>query len=286
MGPLDFGENARRDMVLTLEEMGFVIESSYHETAPAQHEIDFQFDEALVTADNIMTFRMVVKTIAKRHGLHATFMPKPKTETAGSGMHLNLSLHKDGKNSFRDDEDPNGISREAYYFMGGLMKHMQAITCITNPTVNSYKRLVPGFEAPVYRGWSASTRSPLLRIPPVRGEHARIELRSPDSSANPYLAFAVLLAAGLDGIRNQILPPEGIDRNIQAMTDEERARLQIEKLPANLGEAVRELEQDAYIREVLGQKLASDIIAARKQEYQDYCMQVTDWEIANYLYKV
>lgn len=286
VGPLDFGENARRDMVLTLEEMGFVIESSYHETAPAQHEIDFQFDEALVTADNIMTFRMVVKTIAKRHGLHATFMPKPKTETAGSGMHLNLSLHKDGKNSFRDDEDPNGISREAYYFMGGLMKHMQAITCITNPTVNSYKRLVPGFEAPVYRGWSASTRSPLLRIPPVRGEHARIELRSPDSSANPYLAFAVLLAAGLDGIRNQILPPEGIDRNIQAMTDEERARLQIEKLPANLGEAVRELEQDAYIREVLGQKLASDIIAARKQEYQDYCMQVTDWEIANYLYKV
>lgn len=286
VGPLDFGENARRDMVLTLEEMGFVIESSYHETAPAQHEIDFQFDEALVTADNIMTFRMVVKTIAKRHGLHATFMPKPKTETAGSGMHLNLSLHKDGKNSFRDDEDPNGISREAYYFMGGLMKHMQAITCITNPTVNSYKRLVPGFEAPVYRGWSASTRNPLLRIPLVRGEHARIELRSPDSSANPYLAFAVLLAAGLDGIRNQILPPEGIDRNIQAMTDEERARLQIEKLPANLGEAVRELEQDAYIREVLGQKLASDIIAARKQEYQDYCMQVTDWEIANYLYKV
>lgn len=286
VGPLDFGENARRDMVLTLEEMGFVIESSYHETAPAQHEIDFQFDEALVTADNIMTFRMVVKTIAKRHGLHATFMPKPKTETAGSGMHLNLSLHKDGKNSFRDDEDPNGISREAYYFMGGLMKHMQAITCITNPTVNSYKRLVPGFEAPVYRGWSASTRNPLLRIPLVRGEHARIELRSPDSSANPYLAFAVLLAAGLDGIRNQILPPEGIDRNIQAMTDEERARLQIEKLPANLGEAVRELEQDAYIREVLGQKLASDIIASRKQEYQDYCMQVTDWEIANYLYKV
>ena len=286
VGPLDFGENARRDMVLTLEEMGFVIESSYHETAPAQHEIDFQFDEALVTADNIMTFRMVVKTIARRHGLHATFMPKPKTETAGSGMHLNLSLHKDGKNIFRDDEDPNGISREAYYFMGGLMKHMQAITCITNPTVNSYKRLVPGFEAPVYLGWSASTRNPLLRIPPVRGEHARIELRSPDSSANPYLAFAVLLAAGLDGIRNQILPPEGIDRNIQAMTDEERARLQIEKLPANLGEAVRELEQDAYIREVLGQKLASDIIAARKQEYQDYCMQVTDWEIANYLYKV
>lgn len=286
VGPMDFGENARRDMVLTLEEMGFVIESSYHETAPAQHEIDFQFDEALVTADNIMTFRMVVKTIAKRHGLHAAFMPKPRTENAGSGMHLNLSLHKDGKNVFRNDMDPNGISREAYYFMGGLMKHIQAVTCITNPTVNSYKRLVPGFEAPVYSGWSASTRNPLLRIPPVRGEHARIELRSPDSSSNPYLAFAVLLAAGLDGIRNQIQPPEEIDRDIQFMTDVERTKLQIEKLPTNLGEAVRKLEKDTFIREVLGQKLASDIIAARKQEYQDYCMQVTDWEIANYLYKV
>lgn len=286
VGPLDLGENARRDMVLTLEEMGFVIESSYHESAPAQHEIDFQFDEALATADNIMTFRMVVKTIAKRHGLHATFMPKPKTEEAGSGMHLNISLHKDGKNIFRDDADENGISQEAYYFMGGLMKHVQAITCITNPTVNSYKRLVPGYEAPVYKGWSANTRSPLLRIPPVRGEHARIELRSPDSSANPYLAFAVLLAAGLDGMENKILPPKGVDRNIQAMTDAEREALQIEKLPENLGAAVRELEQDAYIQEVLGKELASKIIAARKQEYQEYCMQVTEWELANYLYKI
>lgn len=286
VGPLDFGENARRDMVLTLEEMGFVIESSYHESAPAQHEIDFQFDEALVTADNIMTFKMVVKTIAKRHGLHATFMPKPKTETAGSGMHLNLSLHKEGKNIFRDDTDKNGISQEAYYFMGGLMKHMQAITCITNPTVNSYKRFVPGYEAPVYRGWSASTRSPLLRIPPVRGEHARIELRSPDSSANPYLALAVLLAAGLDGINNQILPPEGVDRNIQTMTDAEREALQIQKLPANLGEAVRELEQDEYICKILGSELALEIIEAKKEEYYDYCMQVTDWELAKYLYKV
>ncbi len=286
VGPLDLGENARRDMVLTLEEMGFVIESSYHENAPAQHEIDFQFDEALATADNIMTFRMVVKTIAKRHGLHATFMPKPKTEEAGSGMHLNLSLHKDGKNIFRDDGDKNGISQEAYYFMGGLMKHMQAITCITNPTVNSYKRLVPGYEAPVYLGWSASTRSPLVRIPPVRGEHARVELRSPDSSANPYLALAVLLAAGLDGIRNKMLPPEAVDRNIQAMTDAEREALQIGKLPANLGDAVRELEKDACIQDVLGKELASKIIAARKQEYQEYCMQVTEWELANYLYKI
>lgn len=286
VGPLDFGENARRDIVLTLEEMGFVVESSYHETAPAQHEVDFRFDEALAAADNIMTFKMVVKTIAKRHGLHATFMPKPKKETAGSGMHLNLSLHKDGKNIFRDDTDQNGISQEAYYFMGGLMKHIQAITCITNPIVNSYKRLVPGYEAPVYRGWSASTRSPLLRIPPVRGEHARIELRSPDSSANPYLAFAVLLAAGLDGIRNKILPPEGVDKNIQNMTEAERKALQIEKLPGNLGEAIEELERDTYICEKLGMGLASKIIEAKKQEYYDYCIQVSDWEIANYLYKV
>lgn len=286
VGPVDFGENARRDMVLTLEEMGFVVESSYHESAPAQHEIDFQFDEALAAADNIMTFKMVVKTIAKRHGLHATFMPKPKTESAGSGMHLNLSLHRDGKNIFRDDADPNGISQEAYYFMGGLMKHMQAVTCITNPTVNSYKRFVPGYEAPVYLGWSASTRNPLLRIPPVRGEHARIELRSPDSTANPYLAFAAVLAAGLDGIRNKILPPKGVDQNIQSMTEAEREALQIEKLPENLGEAVKELEQDPYICEKLGMGLCSKIIAAKKQEYYDYCMQVTDWEVGKYLHKV
>lgn len=166
------------------------------------------------------------------------------------------------------------------------MKHIQAITCITNPTVNSYKRFVPGYEAPVYRGWSASTRSPLLRIPPVRGEHARIELRSPDSSANPYLAFAVLLAAGLDGIRNKILPPAGVDKNIQSMTDEERKALQIEKLPENLGEAVAELERDTYICETLGVELASKIIEEKKQEYYDYCMQVTDWELAKYLYKI
>lgn len=281
VGPLDFGENARRDMVLTLEEMGFVIESSYHESAHAQHEIDFQYDEALATADNIMTFKMVVKTIAKRHGLHATFMPKPKTEAAGSGMHINLSLHKKGKNIFRDDEDENGLSQEAYYFIGGLMKHIRAMTCITNPTVNSYKRFVPGYEAPVYIGWSAKSKSPLLRVPPARGEHVRLELRSPDSTANPYLALAVLLAAGLDGIRNQIVPQESMD---QIVSEADREKYQA--LPENLGEAVRELEKDAFIREVLGEELAQNIIAVQKKEYQGYCMQVTDWELANYLYKL
>lgn len=286
VGPLDLGENARRDMVLTLEEMGFDIESSYHEIAPAQHEIDFRYGEALATADNIMTFKLVVKTIAKRHGLHATFMPKPKSETAGSGMHINLSLHKDGINIFRDDRDENGLSREAYYFIGGVMEHIKAITCITNPTVNSYKRFVPGYEAPVYMTWSTNSRSTMIRIPPVRGEHTRIELRSPDPSANPYLAFAVLLAAGLDGIRRKIMPPKSVECNVQLMTDKEREALQIEALPGNLEAAVRELEQDPFIRDVLGEDLAEKIMSARREEYHNYCMQVTDWEIANYLHKL
>lgn len=286
VGPLDYGENARRDMVLTLEEMGFEIETSHHEIAPAQHEIDFRYDEALATADNIMTFKLVVKTIAKRHGLHATFMPKPKSETYGSGMHLNLSLSKDGTNIFQDSKDKNGLSRDGYYFMGGLLKHMKAITCITNPTVNSYKRFVPGYEAPVYISWSARTRGPLIRIPSVRGEKTRIELRSPDPSANPYLALAVLLAAGLDGIKNQILPPDSVDEDIQAMSEEQRRELHIEALPWNLMEAVRELEGDALIREVLGADLTAKTIASHKKEYHDYCMQVTDWELANYLHKM
>lgn len=286
VGPLDFGENARRDMVLTLEDMGFEIETSHHEIAPAQHEIDFRYDEALATADNIMTFKMVVKTIAKRHGLHATFMPKPKIEVNGSGMHINLSLAKDGKNIFQDNTDQNGLSREAYYFMGGLMKHMKAITCITNPTVNSYKRFVPGYEAPVYMTWSAKTREPLIRIPSVRGEGTRIELRSPDPSANPYLALAVLLAAGLDGIKNEIMPPESVDADVQSMPEEVKKQMNIEALPKNLMEAVMELERDTFIQNVLGADLTAKTIEAHKKEYHEYCMQVTEWEINNYLHKL
>lgn len=286
VGPLDLGENARRDMVLTLEDMGFEILSSHHEIAPGQHEIDFRYDEALVTADNLMTFKLVVKTIAKRHGLHATFMPKPKIETYGSGMHINLSLNHDGKNIFQSDEDRNGLSMEGYYFIGGLMKHMKAITCITNPTVNSYKRFVPGYEAPVYMGWSSRTRGPLIRVPSGRGENTRIELRSPDATANPYLALAVLLAAGLEGIENKIMPPECIDENIQKMSSQRREQLGIEELPRSLKEAVEELEKDSFIMEVLGKEMARKIIKAHKKEYHDYCMQVTDWEIANYLYRV
>ena len=285
VGPLDLGENARRDMILTLEDMGFEIISSHHEIAPAQHEIDFHYDEAMITADNLMTFKMVVKTIAKRHGLHATFMPK--SETYGSGMHINLSLCKnDGTNAFYNAEDENGLSQEGYYFIGGLMKHMKAITCITNPTINSYKRFVPGYEAPVYMGWSAKTRGPLIRVSMEKEDNSRLELRSPDATANPYLALAVLLKAGLDGIKNQIMPPKNIDENIQKMTQERRDELQVEELPRTLGAATAELEKDELLISVLGKELAEKIIKANKKEYKEYCMQVTDWEINHYLYRL
>ena len=225
IGPLDEGENARRDIVMTLEDMGLIIEASHHEMSPAQHEIDFRYDEALTTADNIMTFKLAVRTIAKRHGLHATFMPKPKYGVNGSGMHINMSLFKDGKNIFEDKNDPNGLSREAYWFIGGIMKHIKGMAAVTNPLVNSYKRLVPGFAAPVYIAWSATNRSPLIRIPAERGTGTRIELRSPDSAANPYLTLAVCLSAGLDGIEKQIEPPKSGDCNIYNMTEAERKAL-------------------------------------------------------------
>lgn len=283
LGPLDLGENARRDMVLNLEDMGFVVEASHHEVAPAQHEIDFQYDEALATADNIMTFKLAVKTIAKRHGLHATFMPKPKFGVNGSGMHINMSLSKDGKNIFNDPSDQLGLSQEAYYFIGGIIKHMKGMTAITNPIVNSYKRLVPGYEAPVYIAWSATNRSPLIRIPASRGEGTRIELRCPDPSANPYLALAVCLRAGLDGIANKIEPPASVDRNIFAMDEEEKKELGIEAIPGTLIEAVYELEKDEFIQEVLGRHVSEKYIEAKKAEWANYRSQVTDWEINQYL---
>lgn len=207
IGPLDEGENARRDIVMTLEDMGLFIEASHHEIAPAQHEIDFRYGEALATADNIMTFKLAVRTIAKRHGLHATFMPKPKFGVNGSGMHINMSMRKDGKNIFEDKSDPNGLSMEAYWFIGGIMKHIRGMAAVTNPLVNSYKRLVPGFAAPVYIAWSTANRSSLIRIPAEGRGGTRIELRSPDSAANPYLTFAVCLKAGLDGMMHRIEPP-------------------------------------------------------------------------------
>ncbi|SCY16325.1 glutamine synthetase [Lachnospiraceae bacterium XPB1003] len=285
LGPVDFGENARRDMVLTLEEMGFDIEASHHECAPSQHEIDFKYAEGLKTADNIMTFKLAVKTIARRHGQHATFMPKPKYGTAGSGMHLNLSLSKNGKNIFQDPKDEYGLSKEAYWFIGGIMKHMKGMTAVMNPLVNSYKRLVPGYEAPVHIAWSSKNRSPLIRIPSARGEGTRIELRSPDSAANPYLAIAIALAAGLDGIKNKIEPPAAVNRNIFEMTDKERKKAKVESLPSNLLDAVEALEKDKLIQDALGPHIAPLYISAKKREWGLYSEQVTQWEIDRYLYK-
>ena len=286
LGPVDLGENARRDMVLTLEDMGFEIEASHHEAAPAQHEIDFRYDEALKTADNIMTFKLAVKTIAKRHGLFASFMPKPKYGINGSGMHINMSLFKDEKNIFADESDELGLSQEAYYFIGGIMKHMKGMSVITNPLVNSYKRLVPGYEAPIYIAWSATNRSPLIRIPASRGAGTRVELRCPDPAANPYLALAVCLAAGLDGIRNQITPPESVTENVFEMRLSKKNQLGIESLPADLGEAIHEFEADTYIQEVLGTHITEKYMEAKKAEWADYRSQVTQWEIENYLYKI
>lgn len=286
LGPVDLGENARRDMVLTLEDMGFEIEASHHEVAPAQHEIDFKYDEALKTADNIMTFKLTVKTIAKRHGLFASFMPKPKSGIAGSGMHVNMSLFKDGENIFVDEKDKNGLSKEAYYFIGGIMKHMRGMTAITNPLINSYKRLVPGYEAPIFIAWSATNRSPLIRIPASRGASTRVELRCPDPSANPYLVLAVCLAAGLDGIRNKIMPPEGVCENVFDMGEEERKRRGIEALPSDLNEAIEELQKDEFIRGVLGEHITDKYVKAKSADWTAYRAQVTEWEIEEYLYKI
>ena len=286
VGPLDLGENARRDMILTLEDMGFVVEASHHEDAPAQHEIDFHYDEALKTADDIMTFKLAVKTIAKRHGLYASFMPKPKTGVNGSGMHINMSLARDGVNVFYDGQDCNHLSKEGYWFIGGIMKHIAAITAIANPLVNSYKRLVPGYEAPVYIAWSMRNRSPLIRIPAQTGTTQRIELRSPDSATNPYLAIAVCLAAGLDGIRNQIEPPASVEGNIFAMSEEEREKVGIKYLPTSLAEAIDGLEQDALIREVLGEHISRKYIEAKKEEWKEYCAAVSSWEIDRYLVNI
>ena len=286
LGPNDLGENIRRDMVLTLEEMGFEIEASHHEVAPAQHEIDFKYDEVLKTADNIQTFKMTVKTIAKRHGLYATFMPKPKFGISGSGMHINMSLAtEEGKNIFADENGKIGLSDDAYHFIAGIMKHARGMSAITNPLVNSYKRLVPGYEAPVYIAWSATNRSPLIRIPASEGEGTRAELRSPDPTANPYLVLAVCLSAGLDGIRRKLKIPKAVNRNIYDMTDSERINAGIDNLPENLMEAGIELANDEYLKKTLGTHITRVYLDNIKKEWKEYSTQVTDWEIKQYLYK-
>ena len=284
LSPVDLGENARRDMVLTLEEMGFEIEASHHEVAEGQHEIDFKYSDALDVADKIITFKVVVRTIAQRHGLHATFMPKPIFGINGSGMHSNQSLMTlDGKNAFYDPNAPDQLSDVARHYIAGVLKHARALTAVTNPTVNSYKRLVPGYEAPVNLAWSSANRSAVIRIPAKRGMSTRIELRSPDPSCNPYLAIAVMLKAGLDGIKNKLQPPEACNRNIYKMSDEEKAKLGIESLPGCLAEALDELEKDDVIKEALGDHIFKKFMEAKRQEWDDYRVRVTEWEIENYL---
>ena len=286
LGPNDLGENIRRDMVLTLEEMGFEIEASHHEVAPAQHEIDFKYDEVLKTADNIQTFKMTVKTIAKRHGLYATFMPKPKFGISGSGMHINMSLAtEEGKNIFADENGKIGLSDDAYHFIAGIMKHARGMSAITNPLVNSYKRLVPGYEAPVYIARSAKNRSPLIRIPASRGNGTRVELRNPDPTANPYLVLALCLAAGLDGIKNKIEVPESVDCNIYEMTPGERRAAGIENMPADLKEAVDCLVADEFLCSVLGEHITTKYVEAKMKEWENYTTRVSQWEIDEYLYK-
>jgi len=283
LGPIDMGENARRDMCTTLEEMGFEIEASHHEVANGQHEIDFKYDEALKTADNVMTFKLAVKTIAQKHKLHATFMPKPIYGINGSGMHINISLSKNGKNAFYDSNDKLGLSKEAYSFIAGIMEHISGITAVTNPLVNSYKRLIPGYEAPVYIAWSAQNRSPLIRIPASRGQGTRIELRSPDPSANPYLALALVLEAGLDGMKRGLTPPPSVDMNIYEMTDEERKAHGVDNLPESLEKAIIEMKKDPFIRDVLGDHIFSKYIEAKQKEWDGYKTMVSRWELEQYL---
>lgn len=287
LGPTDLGENARRDIVLNLEEMGFEVEASHHEVAPAQHEIDFRYGEALETADKIMTYKLTVKTIAKRHGLYASFMPKPKYGVCGSGMHINMSLSDmEGNNIFANPDDPNGLSKEAYSFIAGIMEHMRSMTAITNPIVNSYKRLVPGFEAPTYIAWSATNRSPLVRVPASRGAGTRVELRCPDCACNPYLAIAVCLAAGLDGIKRGLTPPESVQKDIYEMTEQERVEAGIGNLPSNLYEAIQEMKKSEFVKKVLGEEVFNKYIRAKSEEWDEYTSQVTDWEIDRYLDRI
>lgn len=285
LGPSDVGELTRREICLNLEEMDFEIEASHHECATAQHEIDFRYDEAVRSADNIMTFKMVVKSIASFNGLCATFMPKPVYGECGSGMHINMSLFHNGQNCFYDPESSNGLSTLAMQFIAGIMKHVKGICALTNPLVNSYKRLVPGYEAPCYIAWTASNRSALVRVPATRGKGTRVELRNPDPSGNPYLQFAVLLAAGLEGIKEGLTPPPAVSANIYNMSEEDRLAEGIENLPANLKEAVEELKKDELLHEVLGDHVFSKYVEAKEHEWNRFATAVTEWEIKEYLSK-
>ena len=283
LGPLDHGESTRREICMALEQMGFEIEASHHEVAQGQHEIDFKYADALRTADNIMTFKLAVKTLAQKNGLHATFMPKPVFGVAGSGMHLNMSLFKDGRNVFFDEGGEKKLSPLAYSFIAGLLAHVEGFTALTNPLVNSYKRLGAGHEAPRHCAWSASNRSALIRIPAVRGQTTRVELRSPDPACNPYLAVAACLAAGLDGIAQGLTPPPEIPEDIYAMDEATRTAHNISSLPATLDDALDAMERDPLIMEVLGEHVARHYIEGKRKEWAEYQARVSGWELEKYL---
>jgi glutamine synthetase len=283
ISPVDQGGNCRRDICLSLEKMGFEIEASHHEVAPAQHEIDFRYSEALDAADKIMTFKLAAKSVAKRHGLFATFMPKPKYGVCGSGMHVNMSLSRDGVNAFYDEKDVYGLSATAYSFLAGVLKYVKELAVLTNPLINSYKRLVPGYEAPVYIAWSCKNRSPLIRIPASKGPSTRIELRNPDPSCNPYLAFAGIIAAGLKGIEEGLTPPPSVNSNIYEMSEEERISKGVYNFPETLDAAVECLEKSDLLKEVLGRHIFEKMLIAKKDECYNYRTRVSQWEIDNYL---
>ncbi|WP_339106479.1 type I glutamate--ammonia ligase [Haloterrigena salinisoli] len=285
LAPKDLASDVRRDIIYGLEDMGFEIEASHHEVARGQYEINFEYDDALATADNVATFRTVVRAIAAEHDLHATFMPKPIPKINGSGMHTHMSLMtEDGENAFHDEDDEFNLSDTAHSYLAGILEHAPAITAVANPTVNSYKRLVPGYEAPVYVAWSDRNRSALVRKPAARVPAAsRIELRSPDPSCNPYLAFAVMIHAGLDGIEQDLECPDPVRENIYEFDEAKREEYGIDTLPSNLGEAVEALEEDEVIYNALGEHVAPKFVEAKSQEFEEYLVDVSQWEIDRYL---
>ncbi len=284
-GPTDKGEDARREMIFEIEKFGIVVEAAHHECGPAQHEIDFRYGEALVAADNAITVKNTIKKVAADNNLVATFMPKPVYGIAGNGMHMNMSLSdSSGKNAFYDENDPNHLSKIAYHFMAGIIKHIKGMTLICNPLVNSYKRLVPGFEAPVNIAWGTKNRSPLLRIPNAKPEATRVELRSPDPSCNPYLCFAVCLAAGLDGIKNKLVCPPAVNKNIFEMSDAEKIDYNIDILPLSLEAAINEFKNDSFLKDVLGEHVYSKYLYAKSEEWKDFSQHVTSWEVERYLH--
>ncbi len=285
VAPADQGENVRRDIILNLEEMGFEISSSHHEIAPAQHEIEFKAEDAERTADMIMTFKMAVKTIAKKHGLYATFLPKPTEGISGSGMHINIVAQDEKGNNLFASDNGEKLSDTALHFIAGVLSHVKGMTLVTNPLVNSYKRLVPGYDAPVNISWSSTSanRSALIRIPSKRGEGTRIEIRNPDATCNPYLAIALILAAGIDGIEKKMTPPDELNENLGRATYEQLRNSGYEILPMTLGEAIHAYESDDFVKEVLGESIFNKFLDAKRAEWKDFRTCVTQWEIQRYL---